>query len=112
MRKIVLIFLVLVFLLMVGCLEQLAPSTVKEFEPTWESLGRYKGLIPKFTAEKFDADEWAELFEKSGAKFAGTVGNSGAWGYANDLTFKTPDRKPCSHAFVFKIERHHRPPIN
>ncbi|MHC4467574.1 MAG: alpha-L-fucosidase [Planctomycetota bacterium] len=33
----------------------------------------YKDLIPKFTAEKFDADEWAELFEKAGAKFAGPV---------------------------------------
>jgi alpha-L-fucosidase len=33
----------------------------------------YKDLIPKFTAEKFDADEWAELFAKSGAKFAGPV---------------------------------------
>jgi alpha-L-fucosidase len=33
----------------------------------------YKDLIPKFTAEKFDADEWAELFKKSGAKFAGPV---------------------------------------
>jgi alpha-L-fucosidase len=33
----------------------------------------YKDLIPKFTAEKFDADEWAELFQKSGAKFAGPV---------------------------------------
>ncbi|MHC4791545.1 MAG: alpha-L-fucosidase, partial [Planctomycetota bacterium] len=33
----------------------------------------YKDLIPKFTAEKFNADEWAELFKKSGAKFAGPV---------------------------------------
>jgi len=33
----------------------------------------YKDLVPKFTAEKFDADEWAELFKKSGAKFAGPV---------------------------------------
>ncbi|MHC4265827.1 MAG: alpha-L-fucosidase, partial [Planctomycetota bacterium] len=33
----------------------------------------YKDLIPMFTAEKFDADEWAELFEKAGAKFAGPV---------------------------------------
>jgi len=33
----------------------------------------YKDLIPKFTAEKFDADEWAELFQKAGAKFAGPV---------------------------------------
>jgi alpha-L-fucosidase len=33
----------------------------------------YKDLIPKFTAEKFNADEWAELFQKAGAKFAGPV---------------------------------------
>ena len=33
----------------------------------------YKDFIPMFKAEKFDADEWAELFEKSGAKFAGPV---------------------------------------
>jgi alpha-L-fucosidase len=33
----------------------------------------YKDLIPKFTAEKFDAEEWADLFAKSGAKFAGPV---------------------------------------
>ena len=33
----------------------------------------YKNFIPMFTAEKFDADEWAELFRASGAKFAGPV---------------------------------------
>lgn len=33
----------------------------------------YKDLIPKFRAERFDADEWADLFQKSGAKFAGPV---------------------------------------
>ena len=27
-----------------------------------------------FTAEKFDPDEWAELFKKAGARFAGPVG--------------------------------------
>ena len=27
-----------------------------------------------FTAEKFDPDEWAELFKNAGAKFAGPVG--------------------------------------
>ena len=33
----------------------------------------YKDFIPLFTAEKFNADEWAELFEKAGARFAGPV---------------------------------------
>lgn len=33
----------------------------------------YKDLIPKFTAEKFNADEWADLFVQAGAKFAGPV---------------------------------------
>jgi len=33
----------------------------------------YKDLIPKFTAENFNAEEWADLFAKSGAKFAGPV---------------------------------------
>lgn len=33
----------------------------------------YKDLIPKFTAEKFDAQKWAKLFKKAGAKFAGPV---------------------------------------
>jgi alpha-L-fucosidase len=34
----------------------------------------YKDFIPMFTAEHFDADEWAELFKKAGAQFAGPVG--------------------------------------
>ena len=29
----------------------------------------YKDFIPMFKAEKFDADKWAELFEKAGAKY-------------------------------------------
>ena len=33
----------------------------------------YKDVIPKFTAPKFNADEWAELFARAGAKFAGPV---------------------------------------
>ncbi len=33
----------------------------------------YKDLIPLFTAENFNAEEWADLFAKSGAKFAGPV---------------------------------------
>jgi len=34
----------------------------------------YKDFIPMFTGEKFDPEEWAELFAQSGARFAGPVG--------------------------------------
>jgi len=33
----------------------------------------YHDFVPKFTAEKFDPEEWAELFAATGAKFAGPV---------------------------------------
>ena len=33
----------------------------------------YKDFIPMFKAEKFNADEWADLFRRAGAKFAGPV---------------------------------------
>ncbi len=33
----------------------------------------YKDMIPKFKAERFNAEEWADLFARSGAKFAGPV---------------------------------------
>jgi len=33
----------------------------------------YKDFIPMFKAEKFDANEWAELFKEAGAQFAGPV---------------------------------------
>lgn len=33
----------------------------------------YHDFVPMFKAEKFDANAWAELFQKSGAKFAGIV---------------------------------------
>lgn len=48
----------------------------EHFEKTFGKLTPefgYKDLIPLFTAEKFDADEWADLFQKAGAKFAGPV---------------------------------------
>jgi alpha-L-fucosidase len=34
----------------------------------------YKDFIPQFTSEKFDSDEWAEVFKYSGAQYAGPVG--------------------------------------
>ncbi|WP_421724925.1 alpha-L-fucosidase [Bauldia sp.] len=33
----------------------------------------YKDFIPLFTADKFDPDEWADLFHGAGARFAGPV---------------------------------------
>jgi len=33
----------------------------------------YKDFIPDFKAEKFDADAWADLYQRAGAKFAGPV---------------------------------------
>jgi len=33
----------------------------------------YHDFVPMFKAEKFDADEWAQLFQDSGARFAGPV---------------------------------------
>jgi alpha-L-fucosidase len=33
----------------------------------------YKDMVPKFTADKFNAEDWADLFAKAGAKFAGPV---------------------------------------
>ncbi len=33
----------------------------------------YKDFIPMFTAEKFDAEQWADLFKRAGARFAGPV---------------------------------------
>ena len=33
----------------------------------------YHDFVPMFKAEKFDAEDWAELFRKAGAKYAGPV---------------------------------------
>lgn len=47
----------------------------KYHEATYGPLEKfgYKDFIPMFTGEKFNAEEWADLFQKSGAKFAGPV---------------------------------------
>lgn len=34
-----------------------------------QSTFGYKDFIPRFTAEKFDPDRWADLFKKAGARF-------------------------------------------
>jgi len=49
-----------------------------EFEHHRETYGPqsdfgYKDFIPDFTAAKFDADRWVDLFVKAGAKFIGPV---------------------------------------
>ena len=33
----------------------------------------FKDIIPRFTGEKFNAEEWADIFARAGAKFAGPV---------------------------------------
>lgn len=33
----------------------------------------YHDFVPKFTAEHFDPEEWADLFQKADARFAGPV---------------------------------------
>jgi alpha-L-fucosidase len=45
---------------------------VKTYGPP--STFGYKDFIPMFKGEKFDPDEWAELFKQAGARFAGPVG--------------------------------------
>jgi len=48
----------------------------------------YKDFIPMFRAEKFDADRWAELFKRSGARYVVPVAehHDGFPMYASDLT--------------------------
>lgn len=47
----------------------------------------YKDFIPLFTAEKFDASEWAALFQEAGARFVVPVAehHDGFQMYASDL---------------------------
>jgi len=50
----------------------------KEFEYHKKNFGdqsefSYHDFIPKFTAEKFDAEEWAQVMQDAGAKWGGPV---------------------------------------
>ena len=50
----------------------------REYKHHLEKYGQpsefgYPDFVPMFTAEKFNADQWAKLFKKSGAQFAGLV---------------------------------------
>lgn len=50
-------------------------SVRKHHENTYGSIQEfgYEDFIPMFKAEKFDSEDWAELFKNTGAKFAGPV---------------------------------------
>ncbi len=57
----------------------------------------YHELVPLFKAEKFDANEWAELFKASGAKWAGPAAehHDGFSMWASDLTpWNAKDKGP------------------
>jgi alpha-L-fucosidase len=47
----------------------------KHHVKTWGEPNKfgYPDFVPMFKAEKFNADEWADLFKKTGAQFAGPV---------------------------------------
>jgi len=57
----------------------------------------YHDFVPKFTAEHFDPEEWAELFQQTGARFAGPVAehHDGFSMWASDVTpWNVGDRGP------------------
>ncbi|MHC4479312.1 MAG: alpha-L-fucosidase [Planctomycetota bacterium] len=45
----------------------------KHHMDTYGDPSKYHDFVPMFKAQKFDAEEWAELFEQAGARFAGPV---------------------------------------
>ena len=54
------------------------PGPSREYTHHVETYGEpnkfgYPDFVPMFKAEKFNADEWAELFQKAGARYAGPV---------------------------------------
>ena len=68
----------------------------------------YKDFLPMFRGENFDADEWAELVERTGAKYAGPVSehadNFSMWNSRinpiNSVTYMGRDVvRECAEAF-------------
>ncbi|MEX2104686.1 MAG: alpha-L-fucosidase, partial [Bacilli bacterium] len=58
----------------------------------------YKDFIPMFKAERFDAEEWAELFSQSGAKYVMPVAehHDGFQMYKSELSrFNAFEMGPC-----------------
>lgn len=58
----------------------------------------YKDFIPMFTAQKFDADEWAKLFKEAGAQYVTPVAehHDGFQMYDSDLSDWCASKKgPC-----------------
>ncbi len=61
------------------------------------SVFGYHDFVPMFTAEHFDAEEWAELFQRAGARFAGPVAehHDGFSMWDSEITpWKSMDRGP------------------
>ncbi len=60
----------------------------RQREETYGKDFYYHQFIPQFTAENFDANDWAELFKAAGAKFAGPVAehHDGFSMWASDAT--------------------------
>lgn len=57
----------------------------------------YADFVPRFTAENFDPDEWADLFQQAGARFAGPVAehHDGFSMWDSELTpWNTMDKGP------------------
>ncbi len=75
----------------------------QEYQHHVETYGKqttfgYKDFIPLFTAEKFNADEWAELFKKAGAKYVVPVAehHDGFQMYRSELShWNAYEMGPC-----------------
>lgn len=78
---------------------------VKTYGPP--STFGYKDFIPLFTGEKFDPEEWADLFKAAGARFAGPVGehHDGFTMWDSQLTEWTAARMGPKRDVVGELER-------